>query len=72
MTEPHNHSVDSFSDEALVTRLYELASQLTRGGKLADRDELARIDAAVYRRLEQAYSKDPHDPEYRPGTKLDS
>ena len=73
MTEQqHNTSVDSFSDDALVTRLYELASQLTRGSKLVDRDELARIDAVVYRRLEQAYSKDPHDTEYVPGAKLDS
>jgi len=71
MTVPPNTSVDSFSDEALVARLYELASQLTRGS-LVDRDELARIDAVVYRRLEQAYSKDPHDAEYRPGTRLDS
>ena len=72
MTEPHNPSVDSYSDDALVTRLYELASQLTRGSKLVDRDELARIDAVVYRRLEQTYSKDPHDTELLPGTRLDS
>ena len=72
MTEPHNTPVDSFSDDALVTRLYELASQLTRGGKLVDRAELARIDAVVYRRLEQTYSKDPQDRRDRQGTKLDS
>ena len=72
MAEPRNTSVDSFSDDALVTRLYELASQLTRGSQLVDRDELARIDAVVYRRLEQTYSKDPHDSEYRPETRLDS
>jgi len=72
MTVPPNTSVDSFSDDALVTRLYELASQLTRGSKLVDRDELARIDAVVYRRLEQAYSKDPHDPGHLPDRKLHS
>jgi len=72
MIEPHDTSVDSYSDDALVTRLYELASQLTRGSKLVDRDELARIDAVVYRRLEQAYSKDPHDPGNPPDRKLDS
>ncbi|HSM12387.1 MAG TPA: hypothetical protein VK827_12595 [Lysobacter sp.] len=72
MTEPPNTSVDSFSDDALVARLYELASQLARGSHLVDRDELARIDSVVYRRLEQAYSKDPHDAEHRPGTRLDS
>ena len=62
MPEPHNPSVESFSDDALVARLYELASQLTLGSKLVDRDELARIDAVVYRRLQQTYSKDPHEP----------
>lgn len=72
MSEPDNGSVESFSDDALITRLYELASQLTRGGKLVDRDELARVDAVVYRRFEQAYSKDPHDAGSPPATRLDS
>lgn len=62
MAEPHPHSVESFSDDALIARLYELASQRTLGSKQVDGDELARIDAVVYRRLEQTYSKDPHDP----------
>jgi hypothetical protein len=54
--------VESFSDDALIARLNELAAQRTLGNKPVDGDELARIDAVVYRRLEQTYSKDPHEP----------
>lgn len=62
MAEPHTPSVESFSDDALIARLYELASQRTLGSQPVDGDELARIDAVVYRRLQQTYSKDPHEP----------
>lgn len=56
-----SHDVDSYSDDVLVERLYELASQLVAGKDYVDRNELTRVDAVVYRRLTQAYSKDPRD-----------
>lgn len=64
-------SAESFSDDALVARLYELAAELVRGSGEIDREELARIDSVVYRRLEQAYSRDPHHPSSGP-LQLDS
>lgn len=68
--EPSNPDIESFSDDVLVERLYDLASQLVCGKAQVDRDELARVDALVYRRLTQAYSKDPLD-QPQPG-RLDS
>ena len=59
--EPFSHDVDSYSDDVLVERLYDLAAQLVGGKAHVDRDELARVDAVVYHRLTQAYSKDPLD-----------
>lgn len=56
-----SHDLDSFSDDVLVERLYDLASQIVGGRIHVDRNELARVDAVVYRRLAQAYSKDPQD-----------
>lgn len=66
---PFSHDVDSYSDDVLVERLYDLASQLIGGKAHVDRDELTRVDAVVYRRLAQAYSKDPHEP---PSPRLNS
>ncbi|HEX5756797.1 MAG TPA: hypothetical protein VFY12_10655 [Arenimonas sp.] len=42
---------DTESDDALISRLYELAGN-------DDSGELARIDAMVYERLLQAYGDD--------------
>ena len=42
---------DAESDDALISRLYELAGN-------DDSGELARIDAMVYERLLQAYGDD--------------
>lgn len=61
---------NSFSDDVLVERLYDLAAQLISGKVRVDRQELARVDEVVYRRLEQAYSKDPHESHVSP--RLDS
>ncbi|MDQ3286782.1 MAG: hypothetical protein M3Q42_00730 [Pseudomonadota bacterium] len=57
-----SRDLDSFSDDVLVERLYDLAAQLIGGKDQVDHDELVRVDEVVYRRLEQAYSKDPHEP----------
>lgn len=49
------------SDDALIARLYELACARERGCSSAEREELAKIDAIVYRRLTRAYGADPAD-----------
>lgn len=72
MAEPPTTSMDAFSDDALVTRLYELAALRTRGHSAFDREEMKRIDAVVYHRLAQAYSKDPHEPDPPSAYRLDS
>lgn len=51
-------SSQAASDDALVARLYELASARSHGCPSVDREELARIDAIVYRRLARAYGAD--------------
>lgn len=56
-----SRNIDAFSDDVLVERLYDLASQMISGKSRVDPDELAQVDAVVYRRLQQAYSKDPQD-----------
>ncbi|MDQ3269743.1 MAG: hypothetical protein M3Q11_06095 [Pseudomonadota bacterium] len=61
-----SREMDSFSDEVLVERLYDLAAQLISGKAREDGDELARNEAVVFRRLERAYSKDPRDSPHSP------
>ncbi|MDQ3511151.1 MAG: hypothetical protein M3414_05620 [Pseudomonadota bacterium] len=58
---PFSQDVDSYGDDVLVERLYDLASQPIGDKVHMDRNDLARVDAVVYRRLAQAYSKEPQE-----------
>lgn len=51
MADQQSTATDADSDDALISRLYELAGNDSDG-------ELARIDAMVYERLLQAYGDD--------------
>lgn len=60
------------SDDALIARLYELAFARERGCSSAERDELARIDAMVYRRLTRTYAADAPEGDAHAAYRLDS